>query len=1257
MNKTPDYIQDSINQASGHLKGGNYEKAGKILAKLLRKHPELVEGWVLLSHAVTESDQQIYCLERALRISPHHSYANSRLKKLKSLPMTNEQFLHKTPPFIEPLESSSKTVIQEQPHPVLAEQTVDITAPQSKPDEVISLKKPQFSPTRINWPLIFGSMIIILIALLAFLGPDIAPRDPLEKNTVININDQWYTPPIPFFTPGFPLGSDRFGRDILSRLLYALRPTMTMVAAVAAVRLFMGTAIGLVAGWSTRWIGRLLDSVISGALAVPVLIVSLGGIAAVGVELGVIAFIVGLSITGWVETARIVREQTELIRNQPYIEAARALGSSSLVIIFRHILRQIYTIIWTLFAFEVSSTLMLTSALGFLGYYIGGDVWVQVTDSVAEAISGMPELGQMLATSRVLITRPWGLIAVGSTVFITVLGFNLLGEGLRRQRSLQIGKRKTYLNQITSHLTLWIDHYFLWPIGNILKTRAFQSIMLVAGFIGAVFGGYGLWRNFIYVPEPVSASLPYTGDNIWFTSEHDSFGTFWSPIKGPSNPDVEWEFDDSSGFSGGPVVGKKGVIYITANKGILYALTPAGDLLWQADLPALPVGSPSLGIEGTIYVVDINGGIVSFNPEGQKEWYYTPDIHNTALSGPTISPDGVIYYSTVGNVQAVQSNGDLLWHSTLSVIRTTGSINLGPNGDYLFQESIALDISNGDIFDYEGQSDVDQVMTGADGKLYLRNQHNITNVEITEAGLIRGETLTWEYEKYSLVPPTYAGVTPHHRMWLFYGSYGQNLAFASDTRIVWLDNQGNLISNINYPTRNSILIGIDQNDTIYTCGNIDRGYGIPECQAFQQESNEAYWTWGVDRGSEVNGGAIVSGRLYVSTTDGYLYAIGIAEDVVPIEIASLPTAIEVEELPTSTMPPAETWSPEVAVLFEDQSGFTSAPVIDENSSVIFSSGNNKLLAINEFGELLWETPLDSPTHHDIALSPEGSIYVVHEDASLSLFDSLGEMIWRYTNEDEWTLALSGPVIGQDGNIYYTVERSGSGFVQAVSSSGSALWLTKVSSFKFRHPPMVSPSGEFVLFDRDIILSEDGTILDYKLDFAVDRFITGDDRRTYIQADGTIVEARIDRSGIDIQDERVVSSRLAEDQTGNYSIGITRGRVVWISYYNGIEWFHPNGEAIGAAQANNTGRAFIVSMDEENLSYLCGPIPPYYFQVSPRPYCFAIGPDSDGPLWYVNLSEEHQTVVGAILSSGNLYITSSEGRLFKINSLQTEGDNN
>jgi peptide/nickel transport system permease protein len=262
--------------------------------------------------------------------------------------------------------------------------------------------------TKINWPLSFGLLIVLLISVIALFGQWLAPLDPTKTTFIAqSYAGVWTKPPFAAFTiPGYWFGSDVQGRDLLSQLLWAVRPTMLMVVTVAAVRLGLGTAIGITSAWSAGRLARWLEVLIAAALAIPVLIVALAVIAIVGIESGVLAFIVGLSLSGWGETARLVREQTRIIKEQLYIEAGRAIGETETEIISRHVLRQLLPVLGMLFAFEISATLLTTATLGFLGYYLGGGVWFQVEDFVAQRIAGTPELGQMLAIAAESRNRP-----------------------------------------------------------------------------------------------------------------------------------------------------------------------------------------------------------------------------------------------------------------------------------------------------------------------------------------------------------------------------------------------------------------------------------------------------------------------------------------------------------------------------------------------------------------------------------------------------------------------------------------------------------------------------------------------------------------------------------------------------------------------------------------------------------------------------------------------------------------------------------
>ncbi len=322
-----------------------------------------------------------------------------------------------------------------------------------------------------NYPLVTGAMIVCFVLFIAIMGPYYAPRNPLEEVLVIQVGDKWLNAPYPPFTvPGFPLGSDIWGRDVLSQMLWALRPTLLLVGYVALIRLTLGTGIGLMAGWDSGFVGSILNTMIGAAVAIPTLIVTLAVVSIAGTAWGPWGFVLGLTLTGWGDTARIVRDQTRIARSQAFVEAGRALGQTSFQNVTTHVLRQVLPYIWMLLTFEISSTLLVIAGLGFLGYYVGGEVWIWISDVAATRLSGMPELGQMLSSvSEDIYTGPWKMFATGTLVLITVLGFNLLGEGMRR-----VASAGTRPSRFQDFLTRWrwrFDDDVLPPIRRLVMAN------------------------------------------------------------------------------------------------------------------------------------------------------------------------------------------------------------------------------------------------------------------------------------------------------------------------------------------------------------------------------------------------------------------------------------------------------------------------------------------------------------------------------------------------------------------------------------------------------------------------------------------------------------------------------------------------------------------------------------------------------------------------------------------------------------------
>lgn len=727
---------------------------------------------------------------------------------------------------------------------------------------------------RINWPMLFGSLLVLMLFLVAFYGPQLAPQDPMQQNYTLKVNGQVIRPPYPpFEVEGFPLGTDSFGRDILSRLMWAVRPTLMMVSIVAVVRLVLGILIGLWAGWATRRFGRLLDALISGALAVPVLIVALIGIAAVGIERGLVAFIIGLALTGWAETARLVAEQTRSIRGQAYVEAAQALGASDGRILSSHILRQIMPLVWMLLAFEVSGSLLIVAELGFLGYYIGGGVWVDIFDFVAVNTTGLPELGQMLATALVTLTDPSALIAVGSVMFLAILGFNLLGEGLRaRLEPSRLRARRSLLGEQVGE---WLEEKISRPVTGWVEDHALQ--LGLAALVVLLVGGWSLWWETRPARTPVQsqARLVVPGGQYWATERHDPQGSRWVDFAGPSGPDIRWSALIPGGAVGGPVVAADGTVIAAGLGKILVAYRPSGEQAWQEFLAEIPVGTPALGPNGEIYVAGEEGGLMAFSADGKPAWHFIPDRGREATSGPVVAADGTIYYTRVDHIQAVSPTGEDLWlaYAADGYLEITPVLSAG--GSYIFLKNAALAAANGAPLAL-GDLPLDPLKTGsftdtavfigADRQNYLRLGHEIIGWRATEGGVEMQPGATWNYQASVAYFPADTGVTPEGLIWLFYG------VEIGDTRLVWIDKNSRVLSNARITTRQSFMVGVDKNSVSYFCAS---EFGAnPKCYAVEQGAERQKWEISGPSGFEITGAALAPGRLYFNSGFGQLVAVG-----------------------------------------------------------------------------------------------------------------------------------------------------------------------------------------------------------------------------------------------------------------------------------------------------------------------------------------------------------------------------------------------
>lgn len=252
----------------------------------------------------------------------------------------------------------------------------------------------------------FGLALVGSLALLALLAPWLAPADPLRGNLSASLQ-----PP----SDAFLLGSDAQGRDVLTRVLYGARLSLSVGLVSQSIALALGVTLGLIAGYYGRWVDGVIMRVADVTLAFPSLLLLIAIAAAMKPSLPAVFVVIG--IVGWAGMARLVRGQVLLARGLEYVQAARALGASDARIIGRHLMPNVIAPVIVAATLGVGGAIMAEAALSFIG--LG-------------AQPPTPSWGAMVAEGRDLLrVAPWVSLVPGVAIGLAVLGLNLVGDGLR----------------------------------------------------------------------------------------------------------------------------------------------------------------------------------------------------------------------------------------------------------------------------------------------------------------------------------------------------------------------------------------------------------------------------------------------------------------------------------------------------------------------------------------------------------------------------------------------------------------------------------------------------------------------------------------------------------------------------------------------------------------------------------------------------------------------------------------------------------
>ncbi len=255
---------------------------------------------------------------------------------------------------------------------------------------------------------VVGLVIILALVLVAAFAPFLAPHSPVA-------GDLAKTRLLPPGTPGFWLGTDDQGRDILSRLIHGSRITLGVVLLVAITAAPIGLLVGTVSGYAGGWVDAVLMRITDIFLAFPKLVLALAFVAALGP--GIENAILAIAITSWPPYARMARAETLGVRNSDYIAAVRIMGASPVRVVVRHVMPMCMSSLIVRVTLDMAGIILTAAGLGFLG--LG-------------AQPPMPEWGAMIASGRRFILDQWWVATMpGVAIFIVSLGFNLLGDGLR----------------------------------------------------------------------------------------------------------------------------------------------------------------------------------------------------------------------------------------------------------------------------------------------------------------------------------------------------------------------------------------------------------------------------------------------------------------------------------------------------------------------------------------------------------------------------------------------------------------------------------------------------------------------------------------------------------------------------------------------------------------------------------------------------------------------------------------------------------
>ena len=255
---------------------------------------------------------------------------------------------------------------------------------------------------------IFAASVILALVLVAVFAPQIAPWDPARPDRAVSFRasppsaEHWF-------------GTDRAGRDVFSRVIYGARVSLAVGFGSQLLSLALGILFGLMAGYFGGWVDVLISRFIEILQAFPSLLLLI--VLSVTLGPGLVTAYIALGIVGWSGVARLVRGEALKLKNSEYVEGARALGSGSARLLFKHIFPGVLPSLIVIYSIGVGGAIIGEATLSFLGLGVQPPT---------------PSWGQMIADGQSYLTTAWWIsVFPGAAIAIVVIAFNFMGDGLR----------------------------------------------------------------------------------------------------------------------------------------------------------------------------------------------------------------------------------------------------------------------------------------------------------------------------------------------------------------------------------------------------------------------------------------------------------------------------------------------------------------------------------------------------------------------------------------------------------------------------------------------------------------------------------------------------------------------------------------------------------------------------------------------------------------------------------------------------------